>query len=172
MKKFAISLKCALVLALLGQCLLSSAQSPTDTLPGDPAALYVYSVQNMSFGAFSHGPAGGSVIISTSGARSSTGSVVELNLGVSYYQAIFDVAAPEGNIISITNGSDATLTGSNGGSMTLQIGGSSPASPFVITMPSPAHTPVSIGGTLLVGNAAANPPGTYSGTFYVTFNQE
>jgi hypothetical protein len=145
---------------------------PTDSLPGDPGALSVYNVQNMAFGAFSHGASGGSVIISAAGARSSTGNITLLNLGISYFKAIFDIEAPQGSIISIMNGPNATLTGSNGGSMTLQLGNATPSSPFVNPVASPSRTSVSVGGTLVVGNAGANPPGTYSGTFYITFNQE
>jgi Domain of unknown function (DUF4402) len=145
---------------------------PTDTIPGDPGAITVYTVQNMSFGAFSNGSTGGTVIILTNGTRSVTGNVVPLNLGTSYYQAIFDIDAPIGSIVSILNGSDATLTGSNGGSMSMHIGGSDPPSPFITIVSQPARTQVSIGGTLTVGSTAANPPGTYNGTFYITFNLE
>ena len=126
-----------------------------DSIPPDPGAITVYLVQNMSFGAFSNGASGGTV-----------------NMGVQYFQAIFDVDSPIGSIISILNGSDAVLTGSNGGSMTMHIGGSDPPSPFIVIVNQPARTAVSIGGTLTVGNTAANPPGTYNGTFYITFNQE
>ncbi len=38
---------------------------PTYSLPGDSGGLTVYNVQNMSFGAFSIGGAGGTVVIST-----------------------------------------------------------------------------------------------------------
>jgi hypothetical protein len=145
---------------------------PTDSLPGDPGALTIYTVQNMSFGAFSIGNSGGTVVISNSGARSVTGDVLGLNMGASYYKAIFDVDGPQGAIVSILNGSDATLVGSNGGSMLMHIGNSNPASPFIITVAQPARTQVNIGGTLTVGNAAANPPGNYTGTFYITFNLE
>ena len=166
-------LKCLLVVLLVVLSNASFAQSgPTDSLPGDPGALSVYNVQNMSFGAFSHGAGGGSVTISGTGSRSFLGNITLLNLGISYFQAIFDIEAPQGSIISIMNGPNVTLTGSNGGSMTLQLGSSTPSSPFVNTVPSPSRTPVSVGGTLVVGNAAANPPGTYSGTFFITFNQE
>ena len=145
---------------------------PTDSLPGDPGALSVYTVQNMSFGAFSKGNLGGAVHVSTSGTRSVTGDVVPLNLGIAYFQAIFDIDAPYGSIISILNGPNATLTGSNGGSMSLQIGNSSPGSPFATTVYQPQRTQVSVGGTLAVQGSSGSPPGTYTGTFYITFNQE
>jgi len=146
--------------------------NPTDSLPGDPGALTVYTVQHMSFGAFSVSGSGGTVSVSPAGIRSVTGNVVALNMGVQYFQAIFDIDAPQGAIVSIINGSDATLTGSNGGSMLMHIGGSDPASPFLLTVAQPLRTQVSFGGTLTVGSPAANPPGTYNGTFYITFNME
>jgi hypothetical protein len=144
----------------------------TDTIPPDPGGLSVYPVQNMSFGAFSIGNTGGTVIISNNGTRSVTGDVIALNLGTQYFQSIFDIDGPQGSIVSIINGSDVTLTGSNGGSIYLRIGNSDPPSPFIITVIQPARTTVNIGGTLTVGSPAANPPGTYTGTFYITFNQE
>jgi hypothetical protein len=146
--------------------------NPTDSIPHDPGGIQVYPVQNMSFGAFSTGSTGGTVIISNSGTRSVTGDIVALNMGASYFQSIFDIEAPIGAIVSILNGPDATLTGSNGGAMTMHIGNSDPASPFIIVVQQPTRTAVSIGGTLTVGNAAACPPGNYTGTFYITFNLE
>lgn len=146
--------------------------SPTDSLPGDPGNISVYTVQNMRFGAFMQGAIGGSVILSPEGTRSITGDVIQLNMGVTYFQSIFEVEAVMGTVISILNGPNATLTGSNGGSMSMIIGGSSPGSPFITTVQPPGRTQINIGGTLMVGSAVANPPGTYSGTFYITFNQE
>jgi hypothetical protein len=145
---------------------------PTDTIPGDPGGLTVYNIQNMSYGAFSIVSTGGTVNIATNGTRSVTGDVVPLNLGTQYFQAIFEIDAPVGSIVSLLNGADATLTGSNGGSMTMHIGDSDPPSPFITIVSQPARTQVSIAGTLTVGSPAANPPGAYNGTFYITFNQE
>lgn len=161
-----------LVMLMSSVSLATYAQVPTDSLPGDPGAIYVYTYQHLKFGAFTQGASGGTVSIATDGSRTVTGTIVALNLGITFYQAIFDVEAPPGSLISITNGPDATLTGSNGGSITLQIGGSNPGSPFSTTVMPPARTPVSIGGTITVGNSTAAPPGSYSGTFYITFNQE
>ena len=115
---------------------------------------------------------GGTITISTSGTRTVTNAVVAMNYGMPYQQAIFDIDVVYGSIVSLMNGPDVTLTGSNGGSMSMHIGSSSPGTPFVTQVYQPARTPVSIGATLTVGNAAANPPGLYSGTMYVTFNLE
>jgi len=54
----------------------------------------------------------------------------------------------------------------------LHIGSSNPASPFVSTVPYTVAIPLYIGGILTVGNSAANPPGSYTGTFNVTLNRE
>jgi hypothetical protein len=164
-----IAMKVLLLLMVSSVC---KAQTPTDTLPGDPGGLYVYTVQNMSFCAFAHGNSGGSITISNTGSRTSTGDVVPLNLGVSYYNAIFEIEAPPGAIISILNGPDATLTGSNGGSMLLSIGNSSPISPFTNSLAPPSRTQINIGGTLTVGGSGSAPPGTYTGTIYITFNHD
>jgi len=128
--------------------------------------------QNMSFGAFSRGNNGGTITISNSGTRSVTGDVALLNLGISYYESIFEVEAALGTVVSITNGPNVTLTGSNGGTMTMQIGSSNPASPFINSVAPPGRTAVRIGGTLTVGNATASPAGSYSGTFNITFHNE
>lgn len=165
-------IKPLLAIALSFISIISFAQTPTDSLPGDPGAITVYTVQNMSFGAFSQGAGGGTLVLSNSGSRSSTGTVLPLNLGATYFHAIFEIDAPVGTIISILNGPAATLTGSNGGSMTLNLGTSSPGSPFSTSVASPGRTQVNVGGTLTVGNQAATPSGNYTGTFYITFNQE
>jgi hypothetical protein len=165
-------IKFLFVTALAFTSLFCYAQTPTDTLPGDPGGLYVYTIQNLAFGAFYHGNTGGTIIIGNDGSRSVTGDVVALNLGFQYFNAIFDIEAPQGSIVSILNGPDATLTGSNGGSMSLHIGSSYPASPFSTTLSPPSRTQVSIGGTLTIGNNASTPPGSYTGTFYITFNHE
>lgn len=130
----------------------------------------VATIQNLGFGAFSNGGSGGTITVSSSGNRTATGSITLLNLGQPYSQALFDVLAPAGTIISITNGPDAILTGSNGGTMNLRPGNSDPASP-IATDPS-GTTRISLGGTLAIGNVAASPPGTYTGTFYITFNNQ
>jgi hypothetical protein len=139
--------------------------------PPRPMTVTVNPSQNLSFGAFYHGSSGGSVIIYPDGSRSSTGDVVLLNMAILFSPALYDVVANQGTLVSILNGSNAILSG-GGGSLTLIIGASYPVNPFIITTVPPAITQVRIGGTLIVGNAAANPPGNYSGTFNVTFNQE
>ncbi len=75
-------------------------------------------------------------------------------------------------MVSIMNGPNVTLTGSNGGTITLQIGAASTGASFVTTAIPPSRTQVRIGGTLTVGTPASNPSGNYTGTFSVTFIQQ
>ena len=93
-------IKTLLVIALGFISVYSFAQTdPTDSIPGDPGALSVYTVQNMSFGAFSIGSTGGTVIISNNGSRSVTGDVVLLNLGTLFFQSIFNYSALSNSLI-------------------------------------------------------------------------
>lgn len=140
--------------------------------PPRPISVFVNPAQGLIFGAFFQGPTGGTVIIYPDGSRAVTGSIVQANLGFPFSPAIFEVDANPGTLITIMNGSDVTLAGSNGGTLSLHIGTSSTGSPFIATATSPARTQVKIGGTLTVGVPLANPAGSYSGTFSVTFIQQ
>jgi len=140
--------------------------------PPRPLSVSVNLSQNLNFGAFYHGNVGGSVIIYNDGSRSSTGDVVLLTMGYNFSTGLYDVVANPGTLVSILNGPDAILTGSNGGFMLLHLGDTDPPSPFIITTQPPASTQISIGGTLMVGNSLQNPPGNYGGTFDVTLVQE
>ncbi len=145
---------------------------PSSGQPQPPRPIQVYKVKDINFGAFVPGISGGTLIVYPNGSRSSTGEIYEINLGYQFYPAIFEIDANKGSIISILPGPDAILTGSNGGTLIMHFGSTDPQSPFVTTANPPGRTQVRIGGTLIIGNPQANPPGAYSGTFAVTFNQE
>lgn len=153
-------------LLMVGFSLLTHAQEEP------PRPVKVTTFQNLSFGAFYHGYSGGTVIVYPNGSRSVTGDVIAVNLGFTFAPAIFEVEARPGAVINISLGPDVIISGSNGGSVTLHPGGTDPVSPFVNTIHPPGKTQVRVGGTLIVGSPLANPPGSYSGTFSVTFNQE
>ncbi|MEP7277367.1 MAG: DUF4402 domain-containing protein [Bacteroidota bacterium] len=153
---------------LAGFSFSARAQPP----PPRPIAIYVNPAQGLIFGAFFQGASGGTVAIFPDGSRSVTGSLILANLGYPYSPAIFSVEANLGTAISIMNGPDVTLTGSNGGTINLHIGTASTGSSFVTSVTPPSQTQVRIGGILTVGNALANPSGNYSGTFSVTFIQQ
>jgi hypothetical protein len=156
------------VSTLLGCSFYVNAQPP----PPRPITIFVNPAQGLIFGAFFQGASGGTVIVYPDGSRAVTGSLVLANLGYPYSPAIFEVDANVGTAVSIMNGPDVTLTGSNGGSVSLHIGTASTGSSFVTTAVSPSRTQVRIGGTLTAGNPLANPSGNYSGTFSVTFIQQ
>lgn len=142
-------------------------------LPPRPVIITVNNSQPLAFGAFTPGAVGGTVTVTPDGGtRSSSGTVILLNMGLIYTPAMFYVRANPGTVISLLSGPPSTISGSNGGTLTLQTDGTWPASPFVISVPWQQQTTVLVGGTLTVGTIAANPPGSYSGTIDVTFVQE
>ena len=155
------------LLLLLGSSAVRAQQPPPR-----PIAVFVNPAQGLMFGAFFQGVTGGTVIIFPDGSRSSTGDIVLANLGYLFSPGVFQVDANVGTLVTILNGPDITLSGSNGGTLRLHLGTSSPGSPFITTAVSPARTQVMIGGTLTVGSPLANPSGSYSGTFSVTFIQQ
>jgi len=128
--------------------------------------------QTLRFGAFYHGASGGTVIVDPASTRTSTGDVVLLGMGFPFSAALFEVRANRGTVVGILFGPAVSLTGTPSGSMTLRIDSSNPTSPFVSTVNFNVPIPLYIGGTLTVGNSAANPPGSYTGTFFVTIVRE
>lgn len=154
------------VILILAGSQIKAQEPPPRPIRINPTAQY------LSFGAFYHGAAGGTVIIDPSGSRTGTGDVVLLGLGFPFSAALFEVHAHPGTVISILNGPDAVLTGIPSGTMTLHIGSSNPTSPFVSNVNFNIAIPLYIGGTLTVGNSAANPPGSYTGTFDITLVRE
>lgn len=140
-------------------------------LPPRPIVV-VPTAQMLSFGAFTPGASGGTVTVDPGSIRTSSGTVILLSLGFTYSSALFEITANPGTLISILAPLPVVLPGSGGGSMTLNIGSTTPASPFVTSAVPPLTTSLYIGGTLTVGNILTNPPGSYSGTFNLTFIQE
>jgi len=156
-----------LVIFMLSESSGLKAQEP----PPRPIRI-IATAQGLSFGTFYHGALGGKITINPSGARTSTGDIVLLSVGPAYSAALFEVHAHPGTVIQVVNGLDAILTGTPAGTMTLHLGDSNPASPFVSNVHFNVAIPLYIGGILTVGNAAANPPGSYTGTFEVTIVRE
>ncbi len=136
--------------------------------PPRPISITVNKQYDLVFGTFCAGDGTGTTIIINplTGERTKTGNIILLNSFIS--TARYDVSALPGTFISLIF-IDSELTGPNGAKMTLIVGGSNPSSPFVATG---EHTTVDIGGTLVVGSAAATPSGAFIGTFYVNFIQE
>lgn len=123
--------------------------------------------QNLSFGAFAAG-SGGTVTISPQSARTATGDVT-LMTGGQFSQgssAVFDVSGSANTTYQITLPADneVTLTGSQGGSMSVSSFTSSPSGQGQLS--SLGTQTLYIGATLGVGSSQA--PGAYSGSFNVT----
>ena len=162
------ALKCFMIIASISLLLSGSSQVVYgQEYPPRPITVTVSVLQNLNFGTFYQGNSGGTVIIYPDGSRSATGDVVLL-MGT-FSTGLYSVTGNVGTMISIVNGPDATLTGSNGGTLILKIGDSDPPIPFILNPPT---IQVRIGGTLMVGDPLLNPPGIYSGVFNVTFFQE
>jgi hypothetical protein len=160
------------LIAVIGSLLFVHATAYSQEPPSRTISVFVNPSQGLIFGAFFQGPTGGTVTVYPDGSRSVSGSIVQANLGFPFSPAIFEVDANEGTLITILNGPDVTLTGSNGGTLSMHIGTSSTGSPFTTTVTSPVRTQVRIGGILTLGVPTANPAGSYSGTFSVTFIQQ
>ncbi|WP_372639772.1 DUF4402 domain-containing protein [Ancylomarina sp.] len=133
--------------------------------------LSVVTLQDISFGAFFQGISGGTVTVSPDGTRLVNGDIIKANIsGFSYYPAIYEVEADPGTLISIIKGSDTSMAGSNGGSISLQVGDSDTSFPIIV--PPSGHIQVSMGGILTVENSQDKPSGNYNGSLNVTFIQE
>lgn len=140
--------------------------------PPRPISVYFDPGEGLRFGAFFQSISGGTVVISPGGLRTFTGTVIGADLGVAYGPAKFDINSEPGTHITILNGPDITLYGSNGGTMSMHLGSCYPASPFITTATPPGTTALKVGGTLTVGSPVANPSGSYTGSFVVTFIQD
>lgn len=136
------------------------------------AQVIVHTVQNINFGTFYQGSAGGEVELSFNGSRSATGDIVLLNSGSQVSQAIFDIEAPANTTLSIMTGPDVILNGSNGGSITLRIGAADLGTSFTTSSDPQSRTRLQLASKLLVGNSATSPAGNYEGIFSITLYQE
>jgi hypothetical protein len=137
--------------------------------PPKPISVRVSTIQHLSFGSFIQAGNYGTVTVTHQQMRTATGSIILPNLSSIVTSALFEVDAIPGTLITIVNGPDSSLNGSNGGTIMLKPGDASTGSPFIATSET---TNVFIGGTLTIGPLSANPAGAYNGTFQVTFIQQ
>ncbi len=136
--------------------------------PPRPINLTASSVQNLSFGAFAiTGTNGGTITVSNTGIRTSTGDI--FLTGNDYSYGIFTVESIEGTTLLLMNGPSYMLTGSNGGNMTITLGETMPPLPYLNTS---TTTVFQIGATLHVGPMQDNPPGDYNGVYEIIINHE
>lgn len=152
--------------------ILFSSEMQGQELPPIPVDVQVSTEQFLNFGAFTVGDAGGSVVVDYTGTRTWTGDVTLLNMGAPITPALFDVYVNPGTLITITHPAQFELMGDRGNKIYLEINSYSSGQNFVSTNAAEIPNSVYIGGTLLLGNPSANPPGKYSGTITITFNQQ
>ncbi len=136
--------------------------------------LTVMPTQAIHFGTFIVGNSGGTVIVGSDGSRTKTGDIILLSMAPSAQPAIFEIKLCQGRNVNVSIVPSITLAGSNGGpSLTLDLG---PTEKGEIGVPFPTNadcnfiTPLRVGGTLHVPGSAI--PGTFTGSFSITFNQE
>jgi len=127
--------------------------------------LFVVNTQVLSFGSFYFlGATGGTLSVSNTGIRTSTGNIQEVNS--SFLVAAFTLTTDSLNPVNIAiKSSPTTLTNGVGDSMSLEAGISNPANP-VIQAGSSAQ--IFIGGTITV--ASEVPAGDYNGDLFITFS--
>jgi len=135
--------------------------------------LTVNATQSIHFGTICVTGQGGTVTLGYDGQRSSTGSVLLLSVAPTAHPAIFEIKLCEGRNVTITYDATTVLTSGTGGTLTLNIGptekGISGTS-FTTNSDCNFITPLRVGGTLNIPDLAL--PGTYTGSFAMTFNQE
>jgi hypothetical protein len=147
--------------------------------PGLPSrTVTVHSTQAINFGSFclvNNGSSGGTVTVDWQGNRTATGQVMLLNSGPAPQAAIFEINLCQGRLVVINYPISTILTGSNGGSVKLNIGPTEKGvsgTAFQVNTDCSFITQLRVGGTLIIGSNTANPGGDYSGNFSITFNQQ
>lgn len=138
-----------------------------------PPFLNITTEKDLSFGAFSV-TSGGDVSVDAAGGRSSAGGgIILLNIGsFSFGSAQFRLESNPGTMLALVyNPAGYTLTNGSGGTMTLYLGAAGQVSPdpIIITDLSGFLT-LYLGGTLSV--PGSNPPGSYTGSFDITFSYQ
>jgi hypothetical protein len=161
-----------LLLIAIVFCFYVSLSYSQPTLP--QRTLTVTATQAIHFGTFCvTGGGGGTVVLGYDGYRTSSGEILLLSIAPTSQPAIFEVKLCHGRNVIITYSPTIILTNGRGGSLTLHIGPTEygfNGIKFMTNSDCNFITPLRVGGTLDVpGNA---PPGIYTGTFDITFNQE
>ncbi|UQD57332.1 DUF4402 domain-containing protein [Flavobacterium sp. K5-23] len=136
-------------------------------------SITVMATQQLHFGTFAVGAGGGSVIVGWDGTRTNTGNITLLSLAPTYQPAIFELKLCAGRSVNISFDPTVNLSGSDGGNLTLHVGPTEKGpngTTFIINTDCNFVTPLRVGGTLDVPGGSI--PGVYTGSFFITFNQE
>jgi hypothetical protein len=137
-----------------------------------PRTVTVTATQAIDFGRFCVTGSGGTITLGWDGSITSTGGIA-LIVTPPAQPAIFEVKLCQGRNVIITYAPTATLSGSNGGLLTLDIG---PTEKGISGSSFPTNgdcnfiTPLRVGGTLHIPGTTL--PGIYTGSFDITFTQQ
>jgi hypothetical protein len=138
-----------------------------------PRTITVTPTQGIHFGTLCATGSGGTVTVVWDGSRTSTGDITLLSMAPTAQPAIFEIKLCQGRNVIITFAATTILTGSNGGSLTLDIGPTEKG-PNGAIFPTNNDcnfiTPLRVGGTLHIPGTVI--PGIYTGSFDITFNYE
>jgi hypothetical protein len=138
----------------------------------------VNATQGLHFGTFclqNIGSSGGTVTVDYDGSRTSTGEVMLLSAAPESQVAIYEINLCQGRSVIMTYPSTSILAGNNGGYLTLNVGPTEKGpsgTVFEGNTDCGFITQIRVGGTLIIGSNAANPGGTYTGSFSIIFNQQ
>jgi hypothetical protein len=136
-------------------------------------SIEVVATQPLHFGTFVDTGTGGNVAVGWDGNRTASGSIVLLNFAPYAQPAIFEIELLQGRNVHIDFSASTTLTGNHGGSLKLIVGPTEKGNNgafFPTSNDRKFITTLRVGGTLDIPIATI--PGTYTGNFYITFNQE
>lgn len=122
---------------------------------------------NLCLGAFYPGQFGGTVEVSSTGVRSSTGSTVLLYSELNPSPAVFEIRCPGNTMVNIMIDEEIELSNQNGGNLICEPIDNGQNN-FVSPHNAQAGFLYSIGARLNTSNAANEPSGEYSGSFNIT----
>lgn len=141
-----------------------------------PVELQVFVIQGLSFGTFSPGTLGGTVIISPDGTRTVSGTIIPLS-NSNGSCAILEIEAPPNRLIHIEFPKSVQFKGNDKGkNITISnFISDKPNNSFITTADAPPYrNTVRVGATLTVQNSAENISDEYVGSFHfiVTYIQQ
>jgi hypothetical protein len=132
--------------------------------------LQVYVIQGLSFGTFSPGSQGGTIVISPDGSRTVSGTIIPLS-GSNGSCAILEIEAPPNRLIHIEFPKSIQFKGTKrGNELTVSnFISDKPNNSFITTADAPPYrNTVQVGATLTVQNSAGDICDNYTGSFYFT----
>ncbi|AWG20478.1 hypothetical protein FFWV33_02500 [Flavobacterium faecale] len=154
---------------------VSFCSSPVFAQPSLPQRnISITATQGLHFGTFAlTGATGGTVTVGFDGNRTASPGIYLSSLSPTARPALFDIKLCQGRNVTVSYVPTTTLTGSNGGSFTLNIGPTEKGTNgavFAVDNNCTFVTVLRVGGTLSI--PAASPAGVYTGYFEITFDQQ